>query len=186
MLTWLLTNTTYGTWLPGDKRGSVIRVRDEEGGGGVGVTSRGTIRALTLPAGEANAGLRRSAEKLLKGPPIYLTRPQAEALLAQFLETAEHRGWVLLAASIMANHYHLVIQAPDEVHADRILSDLKAYATRRLNREFGAPASKTWWTGKGSKRSLRDDRAISDATNYVLYKQPHPLVIWSRQRGRLV
>ncbi|HYH63802.1 MAG TPA: hypothetical protein VD866_03795 [Urbifossiella sp.] len=28
MLTWLLTSTTYGTWLPGDRRGSVTSVRD--------------------------------------------------------------------------------------------------------------------------------------------------------------
>jgi len=130
--------------------------------------------------------LRRSAEKLLKGPPIYLTLPQAEAALAQFLETAQHRGWVLLAASIMANHYHLVIGASEAVAADRVLSDLKAYATRRLSREFGAPASKTWWTSKGSQRWLRDDRAVADATNYVLYKQPHPLVVWSRELGRVV
>lgn len=177
MLTWLLTNTTYGTWLPGDRRGSVIRVRDE---------LSGEVRALTLPAGDLNAPLRRSAERLLKGPPIYLTLPQAESLLAQFLETAEHRGWVLLAASIMANHYHLVIAAPEEVEADRVLSDLKAYATRRLSREFGAPASKAWWTSKGSQRWLRDDRAVADATNYVLYKQPHPLVVWSRDLGRII
>ncbi|MEM1304897.1 MAG: hypothetical protein AAGG46_08365, partial [Planctomycetota bacterium] len=29
---WLLTNTTYGTWLPGDRRGSVTSVRDRRAG----------------------------------------------------------------------------------------------------------------------------------------------------------
>lgn len=28
MTTWLFTSTTYGTWLPGDPRGSVTRVLD--------------------------------------------------------------------------------------------------------------------------------------------------------------
>ena len=28
MRAWLLSNTTYGTWLPGDRRGSVTSVRD--------------------------------------------------------------------------------------------------------------------------------------------------------------
>lgn len=185
MLTWLLTNTTYGTWLPGDRRGSVTSVRDRRPD-----DPRGTTRIEHDRPGEpwepSRPGLRRSAEKLLKGPPIYLTLPQAEALLAQFIETAEFRGWVLLAVSIMANHYHVVIQAPEDVNADRVLSDLKAYATRRLSREFGAPTSKTWWTSKGSQRWLRDDRAVADGTNYVLYKQPRPLVVWSREHGRIV
>ncbi len=37
MTTWLLTSTTYGTWLPGDPRGSVTSVLDfrpEEPGAG--------------------------------------------------------------------------------------------------------------------------------------------------------
>jgi hypothetical protein len=29
MRAWLLTTTTYGSWLPGDRRGSVTSVRDE-------------------------------------------------------------------------------------------------------------------------------------------------------------
>jgi hypothetical protein len=29
---WLLSNTTYGTWLPGDRRGSVTSVRDRREG----------------------------------------------------------------------------------------------------------------------------------------------------------
>lgn len=174
MFAWLLTNTTYGTWLPGDPRGSVIRVRDEIAGGG---------RALTLPASEP---LRRSARRLMKGAPIYLTRPQAETVLAQFLETAEHRGWKMLAASIMANHYHLVIAASEDWPADRMLADLKAYGTRALSAAYGAPASGTWWTAKGSKRRLADDRAVASAVNYVLRKQPFPLVIWCREKGRLV
>jgi REP element-mobilizing transposase RayT len=130
--------------------------------------------------------LRQSAQALMKGPPIYLTLSQADTALAQFLETADHRGWTMLAASIMANHYHLVIQAADEWTADRILADLKAYATRSLNREHGKPPSKTWWTGKGSKRRLKDDGAIADGVNCVLDKQPNPLVVWSREHGRLV
>lgn len=185
MLAWLLTNTTYGTWLPGDPRGSVTSVRDRRHG-----DPAGTSRVEHDRPGEAwepsRPGLRHSARRLMKGAPIYLTKPQAEALLGQFLETAEFRDWVLHAVSIMANHYHVVIQTPEEVCADRVLSDLKAYATRRLSRMFGSPASRTWWTSKGSKRWLRDDRAVADASNYVLYKQPHPLVVWSQELGRLV
>jgi len=73
-----------------------------------------------------------------------------------------------------------------ELRGARILADFKAYGTRTLNRNYGRPASETWWTAKGSKRKLSTDRAVADAINYVLYKQPHPLVVWSRELGRLV
>jgi REP element-mobilizing transposase RayT len=185
MLTWLLTNTTYGTWLPGDERGSVTSVRDRRPS-----DPKTSSRVEHDKPGEPWEGsmprLQRSAQKTMKGPPIYLALPQAETLLAQLLETAAHRGWVMLAASIMANHYHLVIQASEDWQADRVLSDLKAYATRKLSSEYGAPASETWWTAKGSKRRLRDNRAVAHGKNYVLYKQPYPLVVWSHELGRLV
>ena len=51
---------------------------------------------------------------------------------------------------------------------------------------FGAPASETWWTERGSKRKLADERALHAAIHYVLYKQPNPLVVWSPETGRIV
>ena len=185
MLTWLLTNTTYGTWLPGDERGSVTSVRDRRVSDPV-TRSRVEHDRPGEPWEPSRPGLRRTARALLKGPPIFLTVPQAEAVLAQFLETAEYREWTMLAASIMANHYHLVVQASDDWEADRILADLKAYGTRKLNQAYGKPKSGTWWTSKGSKRRLKDERAIADGVYYVLHKQSRPLVVWSREHGRLV
>jgi hypothetical protein len=185
MLCWLLTNTTYGTWLPGDERGSVTSVRDRRPG-----EAEVSVRVEHDRPGEAWEGslpeLKRSARKLMKGRPIYLDLVQAEIVLVKFQETAAYRGWSLEAVSIMANHYHVVVCAADEWSSDRILSDLKAYATRALNSEFGRPASGTWWTSKGSKRSMRYDAARANAIQYVLYKQPRPLVVWSRESGRLV
>jgi hypothetical protein len=86
----------------------------------------------------------------------------------------------------MANHYHLIVHASEDWRGDRILSDFKAYATRKLSAAFGAPPSKTWWTAKGSKRQLQGDHAIESGVNYVLHKQPHPLVVWSKEKGRLI
>lgn len=182
---WLFTNTTYGTWLPGDRRGSVTSVRDFRPG-----ELREPTRVEHDRPGDAwethLPGLRRSAQALMKGPPIYLSRLQAEAVLAQFQETVSYRQWLLHAVSLMANHFHIVIELPGDPNPDKLLADLKAYATRALSRQFGRPASKTWWTTRGSKRKLPDERAIESAVEYVLYKQPHPLVIWSREKGRII
>jgi REP element-mobilizing transposase RayT len=185
MRVWLLTNTTYGTWLPGDRRGSVTSVRDRRISDGASETRvehdrPGEPWEPYLPA------LNRSAKALLKGPPIYMQLAQAELLLQQFQETARYRGWETLAVSIMANHFHLVVRVKDDPDPDRVLADFKAYGTRALNRAFGKPASETWWTGKGSKRKLPNERAITGGVDYVLYKQAHPLVVWSPELGRIV
>lgn len=131
-------------------------------------------------------GLHRSAQELMKGSPIYLDLEKAEAVLAQFQETAGHRGWTLLAVSIMANHFHMVVEVSGDPAPRKVLADFKAYASRKLNRTYGKPLAKKWWTEKGSKRKLPDNRAIADGIHYVLYKQPNPLVVWRPELGRII
>jgi REP element-mobilizing transposase RayT len=182
---WLLTNTTYGTWLPGDRRGSVTSVRDFRSD-----DAPSSVRFEHDRPGEAweqsLPGLYRSAREAMKGRPIYLDLAQAGIVLAQFQETAGYRKWTLHAVAIMANHFHVVIEVPGDPDPRKVLADLKAYGTRVLNRKFGRPASGTWWTSRGSKRKLPDARAVASAIEYVLYKQQRALVVWSLELGRLV
>jgi REP element-mobilizing transposase RayT len=185
MRPWLLTNHTYGTWLPGDPKGSVTSVRDrrpddEPAHARIEHDLPGEPWEPVLP------GLYRSALERMSGPPIYLDREKAELVLAQFQETAEHRGWTIRAVAIMANHFHIVVLVPGDPDPTRMLADFKAYATRILNRRYGKPPSETWWTDGGSKRKLPHDQALADATGYVLYRQWRPLVVWSPDLGRLV
>jgi REP element-mobilizing transposase RayT len=111
-----------------------------------------------------------------------LTGDQAAALLVQFEETARHRSWSLSAAAIMANHFHLVVAAADEVAPERMLIDFKAYGTRILNRLFGPRPGGTWWTSGGSKRRLPNDRAVERAVEYVT-RQRYPLVVWTPRQA---
>jgi REP element-mobilizing transposase RayT len=185
MRSWLLSNTFYGTWLPGDERGSVTSVRDARPEDPASAFRfehdiPGTLWEEELP------GLHRAAEAQLKGPPVHFDLEKAEIVLAQFEETARYRGRDLRAVSIMHNHCHLVVQVADDPDPGRMLADFKAYASRALNQRFGKPPSETWWTTKGSKRKLKDDQALAAAIRYVLYKQPHPLVVWSPETGRIV
>jgi REP element-mobilizing transposase RayT len=178
MRVWLLTNTTYGSWLPGDRRGSVTSVRDLRPG-----DDPSTVRIEHdipgEPCEDPMLGLENSAREQMKGPPIYLDAEKAAVVLAQFQETAAHRGWTLRAVAIMYNHFHLVVEVPGDPLPRKVLADFKAYGTRALNRKYGTPPSETWWTDKGSKRKLKDDRAVAAAVNYVLHKQPNPLVVWN-------
>jgi REP element-mobilizing transposase RayT len=184
MRTWLLSNTTYGTWLPGDRRGSVTSVRDRRP-----EDEPSAVRfEHDLPGepweGEL-PGLHRTALEQMSGPPIYLDLEKAETVLAQFQDTANYRSWTLRAVAIMANHFHVVVEVAADPHPRKILADFKAYGTRALNRRYGKPPSETWWTDKGSKRKLPDAQAVANAVHYVLSKQPRPLVLWSPELGRI-
>src|SRR5262245_5756382 len=128
---WLLTNATYGSWLPGDARGFVGHVWDKRPG-----DSPDDTRVVhNLPGTEYDEdapGLKHAADDLLRGPPIALTVTQAEALLAQFQETTRVRGWELCAVAILFNHFHIVVGVPGDPAPAKILGDFKSWGTRAL------------------------------------------------------
>jgi REP element-mobilizing transposase RayT len=172
---WLITSTTYGTWLPGDARGFVSTVKDQDG-------PRIRHNELGTPYDADVPELQCSARSLLKGTPVYLSAAQAVVVKDQFLETATYRRWRLHATAVMANHFHAVVESPEEVHSTKILADLKSYASRALNCRWQKPASGTWWTESGSRRSLSSEERITDAILYAVTQQHNPLVIWHAQQ----
>ncbi|MGL4511582.1 MAG: hypothetical protein ACRCT8_00715 [Lacipirellulaceae bacterium] len=179
---WLLTSTTYGTWLPGDTRGSVTSVRDVRPGEGPSPVRR-EHSVFGEPYEPPSRPLHQSARRLLVAPPVRLTRDQALVVVRQFVDTAAFRGWRLVAAAVMANHFHVVLGVRDEADPRKLLTDLKAYASRGLNAATldptnESPSNRKWWTRNGSRRRLPDQAGLDAAENYVLRKQQHPLALW--------
>src|SRR5580704_16263495 len=89
-IAYLLTWTTYGTWLPGDKRGSFAD--------GKGLQAPNSIREL-----EAAARMTEDA---------CILDPQQRTLVEQTI--ADHcriRGWQLHAVNCRSNHVHVVVTA---------------------------------------------------------------------------
>ena len=168
--TWLLTWTTYGTWLPGDERGFVSNVAEGDG-------PEVKHNVSGTPYDARQRGLALAARTQMKGEPVWLSAAQAAPLAAQFRETAAFRGWTLHALAIMVNHVHLVATVPGDPEPETLLRDFKSYGSRRLNREFGSPAGGTWWTVSGSRRKLPDECARIAAVRYVR-NQSRPLVVW--------
>ncbi|MEM7811200.1 MAG: transposase [Planctomycetota bacterium] len=107
--------------------------------------------------------VRNAAERMV-GEAVLLTRTQAVAVLEQFEETSAYRSWQLAVAAVMANHFHAVVGVGGDPESETLLRDLKSYASRRLNREFGR---REWWTKSGSKRKLPDEPAVIAAVRYV-------------------
>jgi REP element-mobilizing transposase RayT len=172
---WLLTWTTYGTWLPGDPRGFVTPIRDDAG-------KQVIHNEYGTPCDADVAPLRNYAQSILRQAPVWLTAEQANVVAVQLRETAAHRAWGLLALAVMANHVHVVLEAPENIPSQKILGDLKAYATRALDRAFGTTPKRIWWTERGSKRLKPTPEAAAAAVRYVR-DQKNPLVVWTRSGG---
>jgi REP element-mobilizing transposase RayT len=164
---WLLTWTTYATWLPGDRRGFVSEVREE--GSKVIHNTPGTACDADLP------GLRAHAASIQSEETVLLDLPQAQAVAEQIRETATRRGWRILALAVMPNHVHVVVGAPGDPDPEKLLGDFKAWASRKLNQGWGP--RRHWWTQSGSKRRKATPEAIRDAVVYVR-DQPNALVVW--------
>ena len=167
---WFLTWRTYGTWLPGDARGSVTRVR-------VGGGPRFEHDTPGTPVDGPMPHLERAARAVMTAEPVMLSADQAAAAADQFRETARHRGWAILAGAVMCNHVHLVVGVPGDPDPEKLLGDFKAWGTRRLNAGWGRRPNGTWWADHGSKRKLPDERAIRAAVGYVC-RQPFVLRVW--------
>ena len=168
---WLITWTCYGTWLPGSARGFVGNVRDKDG----------TQVSHNLPGTEFDADMPRLEAYVrghMAGSSVELNSMDADALIAQYQETARIRHWTLQAASVMYNHTHLVVSVPGDPDPQAIMEMLKSWATRALKRHRSLPPNGTFWTAKGSKRKLPDDEALLAGVVYVVKKQPNPLAVW--------
>ncbi len=167
---WLLTWRTYGTWLPGDPRGSVTRVWNGSG-------PREEHDIPGSPVDGPMPGLEAAAREAMKGDSVWLTQSQADVLAEQFQETARFRMWIMLAGAVISNHVHLVVGVPGDPDPEKLLGDFKAWGTRRLNKGWGFRPNGTWWADHGSKRKLPDENAVRAAVAYV-WQQAGALRVW--------
>jgi hypothetical protein len=168
---WLLTWTCYGSWLSGDQRGFVGNVRVEDGAQ--------TIHNIPGTPYDADLrGLEVYVREHMIGPPVTLEKTEADAMIAQYQETARIRQWQLCAASVMYNHTHVVVGVAGDPAPQTILETLKSWATRAMKKIRPLPPNGTFWTSKGSKRKLPDNPAVHAGVVYVVEKQPNPLAVW--------
>ena len=166
---WLLTWTTYATWMPGDERGFVSNVWNGDG-------PEVRHNAVGMPHDRDMPALKQAAVKSLRGEPVYLVRDQATVLVTQFQETANHRGWNLFATAIMRNHVHAFVGVPGDPEPGILLRDFKSYGSRALNKTWSKPKNDTWWTEGGSTRK-KGEHQIVETILYVR-DQAYPLEVW--------
>jgi REP element-mobilizing transposase RayT len=151
--TYLLTYHTYGTWLHGDERRSVDRHHN-------------IPETETLPPDARRYGAARAR---LKHGPTLLDACRRRIVEATIREVCAYRGWHLHAVNVRTNHVHVVVSA--SVPPEKVLTDLKAWATRRMVEARAISPGTKVWSRHGSTRYLWTDRSIDDACQYVVEGQ---------------
>lgn len=150
---YLITFTTYGTWLHGRDPGSVDREHNIPG----------TSLLAADPAMEA------ANRKRLRQEPYMLDEPRRTVVLRTIREVAAHRKWKLWAVHVRTNHVHVVVTADSK--PEKVMADFKAWASRRLREAFGESADRDRWTQHGSTRYLNTHASLDAAIAYVVEEQ---------------
>src|SRR5687767_4111652 len=94
-LAYFISFRTYGTWLHGDRRGSIDRFHNR-------------YRSPYMPTNEKWC---RYNEQQLKAKPLILNAKQRNAVQHAIRETCQIRNWRLQAMNVRTNHVHTVVSA---------------------------------------------------------------------------
>ena len=153
-LAYFISFRTYGTWLHGDKRGSIERQNNR-------------YRSPYIPPNEK---WRHYNQQRLKSKPLILSARHRKSIEAAIRETCTLRKWCLQAINVRTNHVHTVVTAFPK-KPGLVLNAFKANATRQLREDGLWLHSFTPWADKGSKRRLWNERSVERAIDYVLNGQ---------------
>jgi hypothetical protein len=151
---YLLTWTTYGTWLHGDDAGSVTRHNNTFG----------------TPLSPPDEWIHDLAKRGLKYDPVTLS-PECRVVVEKAIhDHAAIRRWDVRAQNARSNHVHVVIGAPT-IRPEPILTQFKDWGTKRLRRAKLIPPVGEVWTPHGSTRYLYEPGSLEAAIDYVLNQQ---------------
>ncbi|MFM7738681.1 MAG: transposase [Planctomycetota bacterium] len=149
-LAYFITFTTYGTWLHGKDPQSVDRSHNVFG----------------LPFSRPNENREKARSAQLQQNPYQLEDSKRQIVLETILEVALFRNWTIWAIHVRSNHVHVVITA--SVAPEKVMSDLKAYCSRRIRERTDEQADRNRWTRHGSKIWINDDKGLQKVIEYVL------------------
>lgn len=145
MPTYLVTFTSYGTWLHGDARLSHDR--------------------KTWSIVEPDPALEAQMRMRMKHEAVTLNGPMRKVVRESIQEHCDHRQWELRAINVRTNHIHAVIRAQAE--GARVLNSVKSRATRMLREAGLIESDHPVWTERGSSRLLETEEDIVRACEYV-------------------
>jgi hypothetical protein len=131
-MTYLITFACYGCHIHGEERGSVDRWHNLPGS----------------PVVAGDARRLRAESRQMDQPPYGMDAHRRQVVLAAIQSRCLLQDWVLLAAHVRTNHVHLVVEA--DTTPERIMNDLKSYASRCLNQVALDEECRKRWARHGS------------------------------------
>ena len=159
-LAYFITFSSYGAWLHGRDLGSVDKQHNQ-------------IGTPFLPPDAEQESEKRAN---MREPPYLLDAARRQVALRTILEVAAHRGWQVWACHVRTTHVHVIVSS--NAKPEKIMSDFKAYAGRRLKEQLREPADFKRWTQHGSTRYLWTEEQVADKIEYVLNGQGAPLTVY--------
>lgn len=106
-------------------------------------------------------------------PPSQLDPQSGAVVLETLRQVCWRRGWGLLAARVRTSHVYVILEAEDS--PEKVMNDLKTYASRALNRVDGAGSGRKRWARHGSTRCLWKNQDVREAIRYVVEEQGEPV-----------
>ena len=158
---YFITFSCYGAWLHGEAPGSVDCRHNVFG----------------TPVVEPNAGRKLAQRSRMDQPPYELDGPRRGYLLEAIREVCSQRGWWLFAAHVRTTHVHVIVQAGDP--PEKVMSDFKAYSSRRLNEAGLDKPGRKRWVHHGSTRYLWKQEDLEGAIGYVLHEQGESMAVYA-------
>jgi len=147
-MTLFITFTTYGTWLPGDRRG---------------------WKKWKAGQQQPQPLLEQWCRHRMKERPVLLNAQQRQRVEDVIRLHAQIRGWELHAASARSNHVHIAVTAREE--PKRVRDQFKANATRVLRQPpYPLESGKVW--SKGGDIAFVDTvDDLEQVVNYITEAQ---------------
>ena len=145
-----ITFTTYGSWLHGDKRGSVDKEHNRYGS------------AFVSP----NSGLHQKEQNALKNPPFIIGQRQRKMVLEAILQVCKFHGWLAHAVHVRSNHIHIVVSGREK--PEKMMVNFKACATKAIKKCNNEQAtSRKYWARHGSTKYIWTKESLASTMRYV-------------------
>lgn len=161
--TWHITVGTYGSRLHGGERPTIDRDHNQLGHDFIWRDEK-----------------REQYEKnIMRARAVILTREQCSFVEQQLPVICDRGGWSYRTCAAPpppeeGDHFHLLCDALPHVHGKQIRTLVKRWLTQALDREWGKPASGTWWVDKGSTKAVKDEAYLNRAFPYILKQRASP------------
>jgi REP element-mobilizing transposase RayT len=152
-IAFFFTVTTYGTWLHGDKRGSVNRKGK-------------SLATHYLGPNEKLESIRR-AQMIQEA--LILDAAMRGCVQRAIESFCEFKLWKVLALNVRTNHFHLM--TPCHERSEKMLQAIKAAATRALREVNLVGLDRRVWTSGGSARKCFTEEDVASVKEYVVNGQ---------------